>query len=510
MLGRFGAHGRGRWLLAGGVGAYGLVVLASMIVSHRARLAEVGGFGEAMHRVVSQRVDQHDALLTSLSALVQATDPPPIEAIEPVVQSIIRFYPRIVAIDIVELGPAPATLRTGSPPLSAAKIEAARASGQAMALAPLAGERLLLIAKRAPATESGRFATVLTIDLARLTQTDAAGPEDALIALHHEGARIHGGPEAGAGTVVFDRPLSSRTQPLRLQIVSASTLWPQPPLSLLAGAALLIAIVLWLADKVAEARLQTREARARAASSARDARLAHAGRINAMGEMASGIAHEVTQPLTAILSHAQAGQRLAARPALDQGAILGAFEAIARNARRAGDIVGKLRSWISRSEVSLTHVDLCDVARDVVALIRTNGLPPGASIDVDVGNGPVAIMADRVQIEQVAYNLLSNALDAVASRAGAGRVLIAVRAKGDEAVLSVEDDGPGLPPPVRERLFEPFFTTKDNGMGLGLALCMTLVERFGGTIEAGEAALGGAAFTARFPRAAWPALQDAA
>jgi C4-dicarboxylate-specific signal transduction histidine kinase len=297
---------------------------------------------------------------------------------------------------------------------------------------------------------------------------------------------------------------------LRLDLASTAPRWPVPPLGFLLLAALLTALGAGLIERLLDARAKANDAARKAALAAQDARLAHAGRVNAMGELASGIAHELTQPLTAILSHAQAGQRLVQRPGTEPATLVPALDAIARNAKRAGEILGRLRAWISKSEPALEIVDLAELAGEVAHLLTTGALPAGASIKVESDGSRPLVRADRVQLEQVVFNLGRNGLDAVAEAKGERIVTIAVATEAGQAVLSVADTGPGLSPETEARLFEPFFTTKPEGLGLGLALCNRLIERFGGTLEGRNAAASGAVFSFHLPLSAEAIRREAA
>ena len=302
-----------------------------------------------MHRIVSQRVDQHDAHLTSLAALAQATDKPPVEAIRQVATSIIRFYPRIVAIDVIDLthNPPRALLSDTTPVATVANL--AETVGPAISLLPVGdGERLRLV-KRVPTEGPAHAAIVLTVDLRSLVATDAASSRISGVELILNGRSLlaEHAPDTPL-TKVFDAPLASRTQPLRLVVSTRADARTLPSWEFLLAIAVMIAIAGYGLDRLIEARRSAQEARARELLASHEAKLAHASRVNAMGELASGIAHELTQPLTAILSHSQAGQKLAVRPDLDRAGIAIAFDAAARNAKRAGEILARLRSWIQQ------------------------------------------------------------------------------------------------------------------------------------------------------------------
>lgn len=493
-------------ILLSGIAVLGLVCVLYSLLQRRQAAAELASAGQTLHRLISQRADQHDAHLTSLSALVQAADPAPIATVEQVAASITRFYPRIVGIDVIDLAATPpASLLDASDPAIVA-AEAAQASGASVRTRAIDDGSKLLLVKRALTDGVGHYAIALIVDIARLSASDVALPEGATATLRLASEP----PPAGNKASAFSAEIASRTQPLRLDLASTAPRWPVPPLGFLLLAALLTALGGVLIERLLDARSKANDAARKAALAAQDARLAHAGRVNAMGELASGIAHELTQPLTAILSHAQAGQRLVQRPGMEPATLAPALDAIARNAKRAGEILGRLRAWISKSEPDLEIVDLAELAREVAHLLTTGALPDGTSLKVESDGSRPLVRADRVQLEQVVFNLGRNALDAVAEAKSERIVTIAVAMQGAEALLSVADTGPGLSSEAEARLFEPFFTTKPEGLGLGLALCNRLIERFGGTLEGRNAAVGGAVFSFHLPLAAEAIRREAA
>lgn len=493
-------------IIVAGLVAFGLACAAYAFNRRSDDATALEEAGRTLHRLISQRVDQHDAHLTSLSALVQAAEPAPIETVEQVAASIVRFYPRIVGIDVIDLAPSPprSLLDVADPAMVAQ--EARQAVGSSLRTRALDGGSKLLLVKRALTDGAGHYALALVIDMARLSASDTPLPEGTAVQLR----LIEPGQTSEQPARAFSAEIASRTQPLRLTLTTTAPDWPLPPFAFLALAGLLVALASLLIDRLLEARNVAREAARKAGLAEQDARLAHAGRVNAMGELASGIAHELTQPLTAILGQAQAGRRLLAQPDADQAVLAGAFEAIARNARRAGDILGRLRAWISKSEPVLETVDLTELAGEVVHLLGANAQAAGATLRVtDDGSRPL-VRADRVQLEQVVFNLARNGLEAVEGRDAERSVTIEVGTQGNDAVLAVRDSGPGLSREAQARLFEPFFTTKPAGLGLGLALCVRLVERCDGTLAAENAGECGAVFSVRLPRIAGETRQEAA
>ena len=492
-------------ILVAGLVVFGLACAAYSLSRRSHDAAALEEAGRTLHRLISQRVDQHDAHLTSLSALVQAAEPAPIATVEQVAASIVRFYPRIVGIDVVDLALSPPRSLLDTADAAVVAEEAKQAVGSSLRLRPLGGDRLLIV-KRALTDGVGHYALALIIDMNRLSASDTPLPDGAAVQLR----LIDQGKATAEPASAFSAEIASRTQPLRLTLTTSAPDWPLPPLSFLALAGLLVALAVFLVERLLEARSAAQEAARKAVLAEQDARLAHAGRVNAMGELASGIAHELTQPLTAILGQAQAGRRLLAQPDADQALLAGAFEAIARNARRAGDILGRLRAWISKSEPQLETIDLTELAGEVVHLLAANAQAAGATLRVGGNGSKPLVRADRVQLEQVVFNLARNGLEAVEGRDGERSVAIEVATQGSDAVLTVRDSGSGLSPEAQARLFEPFFTTKPAGLGLGLALCVRLVERFDGTLAAENAPEGGAVFSVRLPRVASEASREAA
>ncbi len=231
-------------------------------------------------------------------------------------------------------------------------------------------------------------------------------------------------------------------------------------------------------------------------------RLGQVARLNTLGELAAGMAHELNQPLTAILANTQAAKRLLDDdpPELDT-----ARDAMARSveqARRASDVVGRMRRVVERPEVgaSLQIVNLQNTVNDALYLLEPEckrlGVQPAVS-----GNS-LLLKADPVALEQIIHNLLTNALQALAQVPPSERALtIAMQPEVNQGVLTICDSGPGIPADILPRIFEPFFTTRDGGLGLGLSLCESLAADMGGTLTATNAAQRGALFRLSLPLA---------
>lgn len=500
----------GVWLLL--LVAFGLMSAAS----HRQTLEqEVSESGRALQRAISQRVAQHDAHLTSLSALGLAQTQPS-EDFDLVARSILRFYPRIVAIDLVQVSAgepgvvSSATSADGSTadPLAVSKAVAALAAGKAV-YGPDAKPGHYRLMKRM----NDMMAVSLDIDGARLVEGEEL-PRWAALTLStvdspllEAGIRAPAGTSFGARTLGFDAPVASVTQPLRLSLqrhVTLAQLLPPVTFVLFAAISLaglvLIRSLLRHRHEAAMARAAAEAASRREALRQHETKLAHALRINSMGEMASGIAHELTQPLTALLSQSQAGRRIAAANGLADTPIDGVLAANVLQAKRAADILVRLRAYVGKSALEAGVHDLGRHVADIVALSRIDLDRRGIALDIDLPDAPALARIDPVEIEQVIHNLIRNAADAVEQAGrGDGRVLVSLKAAGANYEITVSDNGTGIPPDILPRLFEPFFSSKPDGMGLGLSLCESIVERFDGGISAENDPKGGAVFTVRLP-----------
>jgi signal transduction histidine kinase len=226
--------------------------------------------------------------------------------------------------------------------------------------------------------------------------------------------------------------------------------------------------------------------------------LARVGRISAMGEMASAIAHEVNQPLAALRTNAQACLRLLAQQ--QTGELSAALERMAAQAERAGEIIRRLRGFMAREAGEAVPVAPNDLVAEVVDLVHAEARRSGIRLDLRLTAGLPHVCADPIQVEQVVVNLVRNAIETIEHVNGAQRwVAIATRRDGADVVVSVEDSGPGVDPALAERVFEPFFTTKEQGMGIGLSISRSIAEAHGGRLSLDARQGGGALFHLRLP-----------
>lgn len=465
-----------------------------------------------LHRVISQRVDQHDAHLTSLAAVL-ASSSKESDTLRAVIEALQRFYPRVAGVEMLAfdassaalLGEAPPGLRGFDLPALAKRI-VDLAPGQATILASQKGTPFYALVKRLPDSGSRLRALVLVIDARLLTEPEGGLPDGVGLALRDAaGTTIveRGWPLQERGAIPalsFEKALASRSQPLLLQLARQPRLAELLPPGLVIGLPLAAGLGIFLLLTILRERRASAGARAAMRLHQHDARLAHAMRVNMAGEMASGIAHEITQPLTAILSQSQAGLRLARSGAATSDELVGVLEANVRHARRAGEILERLRVYVTRREPHQQPVDLNGIIRNVVALTQRDLQEREIVLRLDLSPDAPQAMLDRVSIEQVVHNLLRNAAEAVETQPAKRRaIVLATRAAGTEVEISVADEGGGISDADMMRLFEPFFTTKSSGMGLGLPLCERLIEAAGGRITARNGTERGAVFTIRLP-----------
>lgn len=211
--------------------------------------------------------------------------------------------------------------------------------------------------------------------------------------------------------------------------------------------------------------------------------LAHALRVQTVGQMMGSLAHELNQPLTAIANNMEACATYIDCGSADPATLGELLRHACNEALRAGAIVHHLRAFIEKREPAPERVDLCELARDVVALLQPEIRERQAEVAVHAAGGPLPVLGNRIQIEQVIVNLVRNALDALASADRQGELRIELRAtEQGTAELVVLDNGVGLDPAHSERWFEPFFTTKRSGLGLGLAISRSIVEAHHGRL----------------------------
>jgi two-component system sensor kinase FixL len=230
--------------------------------------------------------------------------------------------------------------------------------------------------------------------------------------------------------------------------------------------------------------------------------LLHVSRLSEMGEMASGLAHELNQPLTAIINYMQACRRLFPGSALADSRQVGELieKAIAQ-AERAGQIIQHLRRLIARGETEHTVEEISSVVEEAAHLALLGASERGIDATFDLAQALPLVMIDKIQIQQVIINLVRNSVDAL-GETGHGEITVRTkRAASDSVEIEVCDTGPGLDDDVARRLFQPFVTTKPGGLGIGLSICRTIVDAHDGKLWATRNPGGGTIFHLTLPLA---------
>jgi signal transduction histidine kinase len=247
-----------------------------------------------------------------------------------------------------------------------------------------------------------------------------------------------------------------------------------------------------------------RRLNAEAASRQHLSELAHVNRSSTAGQLSASIAHEMLQPLAAIVAGGSAGLRWLAKatPNLDQARA--SFEGNIAAAQHAGNIIRSIRSMFRKSDDEKVALNPNQLIQEVLELLRVNLRQRRISVETRLSADLPEIMGNRVQLQQVILNLLVNAVDAIDSVADSDRRLkiTANRQEPSGVLIAVEDSGPGIAPENIERIFEPFYTTKSQGMGMGLTICCSIVEAHGGCLVAAPSPLGGLAIQISLPASA--------
>lgn len=245
----------------------------------------------------------------------------------------------------------------------------------------------------------------------------------------------------------------------------------------------------------------TERKRAQAESHRRMTELAHVTRVATMGELASSLAHEINQPLTAILSNAQAAQRFLAAAEPNLGEIREILEDIVRDDQRVSEVIRRMRALLKKEAAPYEWFDLNEAVRECITLVRSAPLLDGLTIRSETAGGELIVRADRVQLQQVLFNLMLNAAAAMRGAPQPSRKMLIQSALEEEQTVkaSVIDFGTGIDEHHISRLFEPFYTTKAEGMGMGLSISQTIIKAHGGKMGAGNNPNGGATFYFTLP-----------
>jgi PAS domain S-box-containing protein len=228
--------------------------------------------------------------------------------------------------------------------------------------------------------------------------------------------------------------------------------------------------------------------------------LLHLSRVALLAELSGSLAHELNQPLTAILSNAQAGLRFLALSPPDLDEVSQSLVNVVENDKRAGEVIRRLRAMLRKEPADYRELDVNEVVQDVLRIIRSDLLNRNIELVLDLGTDLPTVDGDRVQLQQVLMNLLVNGADAMQGMAKGRKLVVQTRRhERDEAMIAVSDVGPGIPEGDLERIFSPFVTSKTDGLGLGLAICTTIIQSHGGKLWASNNPDGGATLRISLP-----------
>ena len=231
------------------------------------------------------------------------------------------------------------------------------------------------------------------------------------------------------------------------------------------------------------------------------AELAHMNRVSTVGELSASIAHELGQPLGAILTNSEAADLILSSSSPDVAELKEIMHDIRRDDLRAGEVIARLRRLLKKTPIEMHAIELNDMLREVIDFLLSQTSAHRISLSAQFAQPGQRVRADRIQLQQVVLNLIMNAMDAVKSTQSSRRTIV-VRTSllnGDLVEVLIEDSGPGIPTGKEKEIFEPFYTTKAAGMGMGLSIARTIIESHGGEIRAETRSTGGATFRFTLP-----------
>ena len=227
--------------------------------------------------------------------------------------------------------------------------------------------------------------------------------------------------------------------------------------------------------------------------------LLRASRLSAMGQMASALAHELNQPLTAIINYVQATRRMIANPDVARDRLEEAMDKAVAQANRAGQIIHRMRQFLQKGETERQPEAINKVLEEASALALVGAKESGVVVRMELGTDLAPVLIDRIQVQQVVLNLIRNGIEAMQGVTRRELLIATGQADGQMVRVTIKDSGPGLAPEVAEQLFQPFITTKEKGMGLGLSICRSIIDSHGGKIWATPNPSGGVTFAFTLP-----------
>ena len=473
------------WLLLWGlITALGGVTLARIELAQQREAFETDA--RIVHRLLSQRVVQHDAVMATLALLQTAPG-----GLQPE-QRLASLYPQILTVQRRDAGADWPDER-----LRVAETLSRALRRPALAAVDFARGRYLLVLAAEPASFALQMDLRAVVPWSEWPMAPETSP--VRVVLEHEGQDWVLQPgRLGEGGWRFDfhKHLAAESQPFDV-VALRQVGWGELPWGWMLAWAVLVAGVLagWLAL------LRQRAARRRAEELLR---LGQVARLNTLGELAAGMAHELNQPLTALLANTQASARLLDEDPPDLPLIRGAMAQAVEQARRASAVVGRLRRAVERPDLAaqLQAVDLQQTVQNALYLLEPEFSRREVLPRLELPPARVAVLAEPVALEQIIHNLLMNALQALERVPASERQLsVTVAAGVGQGGITVTDSGPGMTGEVLARIFEPFFTTREAGLGLGLSLCETLASGMGGSLQAAQHAPRGAEFRLLLPLA---------
>ncbi len=467
--------------------AVGCVVLARMQLVQLREVFETDA--RIVHRLLSQRAVQHDAVMATL-ALLQL--PPDATQTTQPEQRLPSVYPQIIGVEKRPPGAAWADAR-----LMAAETVSRALKRPQLAAADFARGRYFLVLAAEPSSYALQMDLRAVVPWGEWPMSPETSP--VRVTLEHDGQQFvlqPGRIGAGGWQYEFHKHLATDSQPFDV-VVMRQVGWRELPWAQMVVWILLVSGVL----ATALALLRQRRDRQRAEELLR---LGQVARLNALGELAAGMAHELNQPLTALLANTQAAARLLAESPPELATARSAMTQAAEQARRASDVVGRLRRAVERPDRSaqLESINLQDAVNNAFYLLEPEFKKRDVSPQVALQQASPLVMAEPVALDQIIHNLLMNALQALDKVPAAERKLtVRLSSEGRAGVMTVSDTGSGIAPEVLPRIFEPFFTTREGGLGLGLSLCETLATGMGGSLAAAHNSPRGAVFRLSLPLA---------
>jgi signal transduction histidine kinase len=463
-----------------------------------------------VHRLLSQRAVQHDAVMSMLPLLQPPAEGQDTSAAMPLPR-LPAAYPQIVEVLRRLPGstwPAdwPQALRSA---LDAAEIRSRQGSHAELAQADLREGRVWLALAGQGASQSADHALLLdlhaTIPWEEWPMDAKTSPVRVRLEYQGQAFTVQPGQRLEHGWHYdFHKRLAAQSQPFDV-VLERDVGWSELPWGPILAWAAASAVALAALRSLLRQRVAARRAEELL-------RLGQVARLNQLGELAAGMAHELNQPLTALLASTQAAQRLLGRDEGDEAPDLDTArhamgQAVAQ-ARRASAVVGRLRRVVERPDLSgqAQPLALPSAVHDALHLLEPELRRRGIAVQLEAPADLPAVRAEPVALQQVIHNLVMNALQAMEqTEAGQRRLLLSLSPQGARLLLSVRDTGPGVPPEARARLFAPFYTTRPGGLGLGLSLSESLAQAMGGDLTLAPSGDGpGAEFHLRLPLADQP------